>query len=1006
LQNKENESSMLKIIVGLTRHLNLGTLLIPYLVKKESEEVIKVEEQATADSLSDTSLSEVEKEIINLSLCYSEKNLMTVFSKEKTVSAFLRKLTEEKYKDIIRPYIDKKIIEIIQLIRKNDIPLYYKELGKKELFNHSLLSLNKEDAEVAFHFEVSDSYFRYSATCRIEGRLITLIDKKPVIILASHPAVILAKDELIEFKDIEASRLLPFFNKNIVEVPASMTEKYMEQIVIPALEQFQVDFSGFNVIEDRFQKKAKLSIEKSILQEPLLKLKFQYGNHNFTPGQNALKKYPRIEQVDGKYDIHYFSRNCKWEKLCIDKLKSWGLKQIGDSQFMLSEDNKEKGVISWINHYKNSIQKIFELSTSESGASYYLGEISLNQEISIEPDWFDIQIKVRIGEFIFPFIYFKRHIIKGNREFILPNGDIALLPEEWFEKYNELFTLGSRQKGSIRLQKTHFKLLSVLDQDKLSKELKTIQLKYTNKKEYPIPENIKATLREYQKEGFYWMVHLMENSFGGCLADDMGLGKTLQTITMLQHWYKSSAPDIVEYIPNTECNYPADVTGQFSLFSSGQEDDFIKLENNIPGPEVETAIETVPASLVVVPTSLLPNWIREIKKFSSLTTYEYSGTGRIKSKNIERFFNHRNVILTTYGVLRNDIEYLEGYNFQCVILDESQNIKNPDSVTYKAVVRLNAKHRLVLTGTPIENSLKDLWAQFNFINPGMLGSSENFRNHFITPITKESNSKMEIRLQEIIKPFFLRRTKEQVAPELPSLTEEVRYCEMSPEQEAIYKKEKNILRNALIEISSKETIQKNSFVALQGMTRLRLMANHPRMLMPEYLFSSGKMEQILESYEMLMSEGHKVLIFSSFVKYLHLIEEAFRRNGWKYSLLTGQTTDREKEISRFSNEKDIYAFLISLKAGGVGLNLTEADYVFIIDPWWNPAAEMQAVSRAHRIGQTKQVMVYRFITSGTIEEKIMKLQEAKSKLAESFITSNNPLKTLNDKEWKELMNLF
>lgn len=999
-QNQENQLSMSNLIVCLTQHQNLGTLLIPYITEKESEEIIRVEEQATSSNLSDSSLTEAEKKIIRLSLCYSEKNLMKVYSKQKTVSAFLHKLTNEQLKETIRPYIDKKILEIIQLMRQHKISFYHKETGKKKLYNHNRIKLIEKDTEAFFHFESTDLFFRYSITCQAEEELIRLTEMKPVIILTSQPACIMAKDELLVFADIEATRLMPFFKKKFVEVPASMTGKYMEQIVLPAVERFQVETSGFEITEEQTQRKAKLSIEKSVLQEPLLNLCFWYNDRCFAPEEPNRKKYARVEKNNGKFNILFISRDIQWEEQCIEQLRLSGLKQIGNRQFVLTEDTSEKSLIRWIGTHRNLIQETFELTHSEASPDYYLGEISLKQEVTVHPDWFDIQIKVQIGDFHFPFFHFKKYIVKGNREFILPNGSITLLPEEWFEKYEDLFTLGTKQQDAIRLQKVHYKLLDQLEQGAQNKELEQLRAKYSEKKEYPVPPRIKATLRSYQKEGFSWMTHLSENGFGGCLADDMGLGKTLQTITLLQHLYNPSDASEKHVIHGSaDCK---DLSGQLSLFGDEQADEFAP----VPDTEVTPVTELLPASLVVVPTSLLPNWIKEIKKFSSLSTYQYSGTSRLRSKGIKRIFDHYNIILTTYGVLRNDIELLEDYPFECVILDESQTIKNPDSVTYHSVIRLKGKHRLVLTGTPIENSLKDLWAQFNFINPGMLGSPEGFRNHFITPITKEKNTRMEARLQQLIKPFFLRRTKNEVAPELPSLTEEVRYCEMSAEQEAIYKKEKNILRNALLDINSKENMRKNSFVALQGMTRLRLMANHPSMLIPESEFTSGKMELILESYEMLMSEGHKVLIFSSFVKYLHLLSEAFDKRGWRYALLTGQTTDREKEIDRFSNEKDIFAFFISLKAGGVGLNLTEADYVFIIDPWWNPAAEMQAVSRAHRIGQTKQVMVYRFITSDTIEEKIMRLQEEKSKLAESFITNNNPLQNLTDNEWKELLTIL
>lgn len=514
--------------------------------------------------------------------------------------------------------------------------------------------------------------------------------------------------------------------------------------------------------------------------------------------------------------------------------------------------------------------------------------------------------------------------MKGNREFILPDNTIAILPEEWFEKYGELLALGKKQDNSIRLQKSHFALLDELEKSNQDNLLKQ---EYNHKKEYDVPSRIKATLRSYQKEGFSWMLHLQENNFGGCLADDMGLGKTLQTITMLQYLYNDTIPNYsTETFNNqslanneTATAFNSDQSGQLSLFSAEATTDFVEITQS----EVTPVQKALPASLVVVPTSLLPNWKREINKFSALSVYEYSGSHRLRSKGIHRIFNRFNIIITTYGIIRNDIELLEEYPFECIVLDESQNIKNPDSVTYHSVSKLKGKHRLVLTGTPIENSLKDLWAQFNFINPGLLGSSDGFRSHYIVPITKEGNTRLEAKLQRLISPFFLRRTKAQVAPELPALTEEILYCEMSPQQEEMYKKEKNILRNALLKINNEGEVAKNNFIALQGMTRLRLMANHPRMLHSEFNLTSGKMDLIMDTYEMLMSEGHKVLIFSSFVKYLNILAEAFDKRRWRHAMLTGQTADREKAINQFQ-EKDTCAFFISLKAGGVGLNLTQA----------------------------------------------------------------------------------
>jgi len=393
----------------------------------------------------------------------------------------------------------------------------------------------------------------------------------------------------------------------------------------------------------------------------------------------------------------------------------------------------------------------------------------------------------------------------------------------------------------------------------------------------------------------------------------------------------------------------------------------------------------------------LYNWQNELRKFAPhLKIYIHEGTYRPKPEPIEKLFSTYHVIITSYGMVRADVDYLSKYDFHYLILDESQYIKNSGSVIYHAVKKLYSSHKLALTGTPIENSLIDLWAQFNFINPGLLGNLSTFRNNYIHKIHKEKNKETQNILQQLIRPFLLRRTKEEVTPELPPLSQEIVYCDMTEEQEKIYIAEKNSIRNKLLE--NRDLFIKNSFVALQSLIRLRLLSNHPVMTYPQYLGDSGKFDQILLYFEDIKANGHKVLIFSSFVKSLKIIAKSFDEKGWKYAMLTGKTEKREKEIDYFNRDKNVSAFLISLKAGGTGLNLTEADYVFIIDPWWNPAAEMQAVSRAHRIGQNKKVMVYRFISSHSIEEKIISLQEEKSRLSEVFITSNNPLENLSSRE--------
>jgi SNF2 family DNA or RNA helicase len=405
-----------------------------------------------------------------------------------------------------------------------------------------------------------------------------------------------------------------------------------------------------------------------------------------------------------------------------------------------------------------------------------------------------------------------------------------------------------------------------------------------------------------------------------------------------------------------------------------------------------------------MPTSLIHNWENEIRKFApSLKIYKHVGSLRNKSNKMAQTIGYYDVILTTYGTLRNDSEMLRSYDFWYVILDESQNIKNSSSKTYKSILEIKSKHKLVITGTPIENSLSDLWSQLNFLNKGLLGSLPYFKREFITPIEKKNDEEQQKKLQKLIQPFVLRRKKEEVAKDLPAMTEQIRFCEMTEAQKEIYDTEKSAIRNAILKNIESNGIKKSALVVLQGLTKLRQLANHPSLVTKENEMESGKFNEIYRNLKNLVAENHKVLIFSSFVKHLELLQAKIESKNWKYSMLTGKTINRQEVIRQFQDDPNNHIFLISLKAGGVGLNLTSADYVFIIDPWWNPAAENQAINRAHRIGQDKKVFVYRFITEDSIEEKIQILKSRKSALAEKFISSNNPLDVVNE---EEIMSLF
>jgi non-specific serine/threonine protein kinase len=404
-----------------------------------------------------------------------------------------------------------------------------------------------------------------------------------------------------------------------------------------------------------------------------------------------------------------------------------------------------------------------------------------------------------------------------------------------------------------------------------------------------------------------------------------------------------------------------------------------------------------PASLLIVPRSLLINWQREIANFTpNLRVLEYFDTNR--TKEIQNF-DQTDLVITTYGVLLRDIQLLHSYKFYYAILDESQAIKNPNSQTARAAHLIDAKHRLVLTGTPIENSTNELWSQFSYINPGLLGSQRYFKTTFIAPIEKKGDEQVVEDLRRIIYPFILRRTKDQVAPELPPRSEKIIYCDMEPDQREYYQRIRDYYRGLLLGMIDSYSFEKSQIKILEGLLRLRQISNHPKLVDENYIGSSGKFGLLMDHLITLKAEGHKALIFSQFVQMLKLVRLELDKQNLAYTYLDGATQNRQAQVDTFQEQDNIPFFLISLKAGGLGLNLTAADYVIHIDPWWNPAVEMQASDRTHRIGQDKPVFVFKMITRNTVEEKILLLQERKRTLVDQIITTESSFfKSLSKEE--------
>ncbi len=472
-----------------------------------------------------------------------------------------------------------------------------------------------------------------------------------------------------------------------------------------------------------------------------------------------------------------------------------------------------------------------------------------------------------------------------------------------------------------------------------------------------LPKGLHADLREYQVKGLNWLWFLYSYGLNGILADDMGLGKTLQALAMIQK---------------------------------------AKEDSKQKSP-----------SLVICPTTVVFNWENEIRKFTpEIKMLNLTGATR---SGLYKQINSSDVVITSYALIRRDIEQLKKYDFRFIILDEAQNIKNAESQTAQSVKLLNGQHRFALSGTPIENRLSELWSLFDFLMPDFLYDINEFNYRFGVPIMEKGDKTVESRLKKQIYPFILRRMKRDVAKDLPDKVENIAYCEMTPEQREFYMEVLDSTKQEIFSSAANGGFEKNKLSIFAALLRLRQICCHPKLFDKDGsrgIDESGKFEKLKSLLEEIIEEDHKVLIFSQFVNMLDIIKDWLIKKGIRFEYLTGQTKDRKEAVERFNSTPSIPIFLISLKAGGTGLNLTGADYVIHYDPWWNPAVEDQATDRAYRIGQTKKVFVYRIITKGTVEEKIQKLKERKRNLVDSVISADRDIgKSLTYDDLKEILSL-
>ena len=676
------------------------------------------------------------------------------------------------------------------------------------------------------------------------------------------------------------------------------------------------------------------SERKSINTRLLGNLSFEYDGalvpHRY-PGQ-AIHQQNRRRLINRDFAV---------EDAAVNRLKELGFRRPqwpgSDSEFEFSPDRLPYVVRALIG----------EGWRVEAEGKVYRPASDLHLSVMSGVDWFELeggaqfdQVKLTLPKLL--------HAIKRGEETVrLDDGTLGILPEDWLEKYRLLAGLGSVHGDQLRFSRKQVGLLDALiaGEENVAVDARFERLRqelysFAGLQAAEPTAEFVGHLRDYQRDGLGWLDFLQRFGLGGCLADDMGLGKTVQVLALLE----------------------------------SRRDSYARGERKEPRP-----------SLVVVPRSLVFHWKREAARFTpKLRFLDHTGSFRAKPG---EHFNDYDVVITTYGTLRRDALEFKAQRFDYCVLDEAQAIKNAGTLSAKAARLLRADHRLAMSGTPVENHLGELWSLFEFLNPGFFGSATAFGRAGRNPDPATRNL-----LARALRPFVLRRTKSQVARELPAKTEQTLYCDLEGREKKQYAELRAYYRARLLKDFEVADRSRVKFQALEALLRLRQAACHPGLIDKSKVGEpSAKLDLLMGQLEQVREEGHKILVFSQFTSLLAIVRDRLDRDQVAYVYLDGRTREREARVEEFQNDPKIKLFLISLKAGGLGLNLHAAEYVYLLDPWWNPAVEAQAIDRAHRIGQTRQVFAYRLIARDTVEEKVLELQKSKRDLADAIITADNSL---------------
>ncbi len=855
------------------------------------------------------------------------------------------------------------------------------QLATAELIPH--LSFRKTEAGIEYRFQLGTETEKWN---------IREYDVLPLT--NTDPAWVVAKYTLFRVPGINGNMVRPFRKKDAIQIPPDKVRTYFRQFIARNASRTQIEAEGFAVqTTDQLLAVALEPTEHVLENSWLMRPVFVYAGQRFGYGERR----DRVTSLDipegesGEITVHLVCRDQAAEQARIEQLRTFGLEE-DQRTFRLPGQSKLTDYLEWLTRHRPALEAAgFTLAAPQvDGRTLALLPADISVRSEAEGDWFDVQGEVVIGTFTFPFHRFVPYLRSGNAWFPLPDDTFFLIPDTWFARYSELAKSLREEKDTLRLPKALFTVLQDGVTDAAPADFPIVDPESID---YQPPADLKANLRPYQLHGVKWLIGHYQHGFGACLADDMGLGKTLQTIAVLLFVKAGALPEKQSPITALDTGDPLPSSAQTA---SGMEGSGAQLSLF---QSYQAELRPLQA-LIILPASLVFNWQRELAQFAP-GLFVYAHTGPKRLKDIRAIAGH-DVVLTTYHTARQDLALLGKLDWRVIVLDESQQIKNRESEVSKVVRALKGQYKISLSGTPIENSLADLWTQMEFINPDTLGSFRQFREEYLLPIEKKRDEAAKQRLFARIRPFFLRRTKEAVAPDLPILSEQVFYTEMSAPQRKQYERIKSAVRNEILSLFDNP---KTRIMALQALMRLRQLANHPVLTDPAYAGDSGKFEDVLAQWDTVQRAGHKVLFFSSFEKHLQLFRRVLEERAQPYAWLTGDTAqaDRAREVERFQAKPEVQAFFMTIKAGGVGLNLTAADYVFLLDPWWNPASEDQAIARAHRIGQTRPVTVLRFIARDTIEEKIRQLQERKKQLGLDFFAAGAETPALTREEMELLL---